>query len=85
MDTHYSTDGMENRRLCFVTDSGGTVHLVYSELSRIWLKKNKGISNPSLKRFNLSNKVIGFINIYDCTGLGLTGNEVNNIVTGDWS
>ena len=84
-DIYYSTEGMQNRKLEFVLDKFGTYHLVYGELSLKWLSKNKGVNNPVMKRFNLSDKIIGFIEIYDCTGLGLTGQETNNLVPSDWA
>ena len=84
-DIFYSTEGLQNRKLEFVKDANGVYHLVYGELSLKWLSKNKGVTNPQLRRFNLSDKRIGFIEIYDCTGLGLTGQETNNLVPSDWA
>jgi len=69
--------GLEKTRLSFVTDSTGTVHLKDNEVSRAWLKKNKQVT--VFNKVFINNLMESHTRVIDCTGLGLTGTEENNL------
>lgn len=72
-----SCDGLQNRKLMFVKGSNGTVHLLSNEVSYRWLK----LHYPSYKfpRIYISRFMESNVECFDCTGLGLTGIELNDI------
>ncbi|MEH7500400.1 hypothetical protein, partial [Cytobacillus firmus] len=72
-----SFEGLQNRRLSFLVDVTGTVHLEDNIVSRAWLKKNHPTHTPV--KLWINNLMKSHTRILDCTGLGLTGSEVNNL------
>lgn len=77
-----SFQGLEKTRLAFVTDATGTVHLKDNEVSRAWLKKNKQVT--VFNKVWINNLMKSHTRVIDCTGLGLTGTEENNLELSDF-
>ncbi|QGQ46324.1 hypothetical protein [Metabacillus sediminilitoris] len=77
-----SFEGLQNRKLYFITDANGTVHLLDNIVSRAWLKKNHPLHVQQTSF--ISKYMQSHTRIIDCTGLGLTGNEENNLTLEDF-
>ncbi|MBS4195791.1 hypothetical protein [Lederbergia citri] len=77
-----SFKGLEKTRLSFVTDATGTVHLKDNEVSRAWLKKNKQVT--VFTKVWINNLLQPHTRVIDCTGLGLTVTEKNNLTLDDF-
>ncbi|MDF2036577.1 hypothetical protein P2R12_06160 [Cytobacillus oceanisediminis] len=77
-----SFKGLDNRKLNFITDANGTVHLLDNQVSRAYLKKNHPTFVPQTAF--ISKYMESLTRIIDCTALQLTGTEEANLTLEDF-
>lgn len=72
-----SFEGLQKRELTMITDEAWIKHLVVNEVNFRWLKLHYPTFTFNRMFMHYNDKPT--VNVFDCAGLGLAGNELNDI------